>query len=75
MKRKLPVFFYHACVSCGICAQACPVSVLVMNKEGRSGKYRTIFPELVKEGCLGCCLCAASCPMEAIRMEEAADES
>ena len=74
MKKKRPVLDYLNCVSCGICAQACPVSVLGMEKEGKSGKYRNVFPELVREGCLGCGRCAESCPMEAICMEDA-DES
>ena len=71
MTKKRPVFDYLNCVSCGICAQACPVSALGMRKEGKSGKYRNLFPELVKEGCIGCGGCAKSCPMEAVRMEDA----
>ena len=74
MMKKQPVFDYFLCVSCGICAQACPVSALGMSREGKSGKYRNLFPELIREGCTGCGQCARSCPMEIIRMEEA-DES
>ena len=70
MTKKQPVFDYLFCVSCGICAQACPVSVLGMCRKGKSGKYRNIFPELVLEGCIGCGQCARSCPMGIIRMEE-----
>ena len=79
MNRKHPVFDYLNCVSCGICAQACPVSALGMKKEGKSGKYRNVFPELIddsadgRHACIGCSLCARACPMEVIRMEEAAD--
>ena len=73
MSVKLPVFDYPNCVSCGICAQACPVSVLGMKREGRSGKYRNVFPELVRAGCIGCGSCARSCPMDVIRMEEEED--
>ena len=73
MTKKQPGFDYLRCVSCGICAQACPFSVLSMEKEGKSGKYRNVFPEITKEGCVGCGLCARSCPMEAIRMEEIDD--
>ena len=69
MNVKRPVFDYLSCVSCGICAQACPLSVLGMRKEGKSGKYRNMFPELVKEGCIGCGQCARSCPMGIITME------
>ena len=68
--KQQPVFDYLNCTSCGICAQACPVSALEMQKEGKSGKYRNIFPELARPTCIGCGLCARSCPMEVIRMEE-----
>ena len=70
MKKKQPVFDYVLCVSCGICAQACPVSALGMQKEGKAGKYRNVFPEPVKERCTGCGLCARACPMGVITMEE-----
>ena len=74
MRKKQPSFDYLLCVSCGICAQACPVSALGMRREGKSGKYRNVFPELTGEGCIGCGQCARSCPMGVIRMEES-DES
>ena len=38
--RKIPVFDYLNCVSCGICAQACPVSALGMKKEGKSASTK-----------------------------------
>ena len=72
--KKRPAFEYLNCVSCGICAQACPVSALGMRKEGKAGKYRNVFPELVKPTCIGCGLCQRSCPMEAITMEEIQDD-
>ena len=70
MKKKQPRFEYLTCVSCGTCAQACPASALGMRREGQSGKYRNVFPELVNEGCIGCGQCARSCPMGIITMEE-----
>ena len=70
---KRPVFDYVNCVSCGICAQACPVSALGMWKKGKSGKYRNVFPALAADACVGCGRCAKACPMEVIRMEEAGD--
>ena len=72
--KKRPVFDYLNCVSCGICAQACPVSALSMEKEGKSGKYRNLFPEPVSEKCVGCGVCAKACPMGAIEMEESEDD-
>ena len=68
--KKQPVFDYLLCLSCGICAQACPVSALAMKREGKSGKYRNLFPELVEEKCIGCGSCERACPMDAVRMEE-----
>ena len=75
MTKRTPVFDYLNCVSCGICAQSCPVSALAMKQEGKSGKYRNVFPELAPERCIGCGGCARACPMEVIRMEESGDES
>ncbi len=72
--KKMPEFDYLNCVSCGICAQVCPVSALGMKKEGKSGKYRNVFPELVNGNCIGCGTCARSCPMEVIGMKEVAEE-
>ena len=73
--KKQPVFDYVNCVSCGICAQACPVSALSMCKEGKSGKYRNVFQELTGGSCIGCGQCERSCPMEVIRMEETAEDA
>ena len=74
MMKKHPAFSYALCVSCGICAQHCPLSCLTMTREGRQGKYKNVFPELGGDGCTGCGLCEKSCPMDAIRMEEGAEE-
>ncbi len=46
-----------ACISCGACADTCPVSAI---SEG-DGKY------VIDEGaCLECGACAGACPMSAI---------
>lgn len=71
MNRKHPAFDYTDCVSCGICAAACPLSCLAMTKPGKQGKYKNVFPALTENTCIGCGLCAKSCPMDVIRMEEA----
>ena len=73
--KKHPAFDYTDCVSCGICAQACPMSCLTMTREGKQGKYKNVFPELTGEGCVGCGLCMKACPMEVIQMLEPPEES
>lgn len=73
MIRKEPVFVYGACVSCGICAQACPVSCLAMTNVRKQGKYKKPCPEMAGHGCTGCGICAKACPMEAIQMMEKGD--
>ena len=70
MARKHPVFSYEVCVSCGNCAQACPVSCLAMTNVRKQGKKKKPCPEMAEEGCTGCGLCAKACPMDAIRMIE-----
>lgn len=70
MNKKHPVIQYQLCVSCGICAQACPVSCLTMTKAGKQGKYKKAFPALTDAACTGCGLCMKACPMEAVSMEE-----
>lgn len=70
MARKHPVFSYEVCVSCGICAQACPVSCLAMTNVRKQGKYKKPCPEMAEESCIGCGLCAKACPMDAIQMVE-----
>ena len=72
--KKIPEFAYLNCVSCSICAQACPVSAIGMKKEGKSGKYRNVFPELVNDNCIGCGSCARACPMDVIDMKEVTEE-
>ncbi len=45
------------CISCGCCAEGCPVGAI---SEG-DGKY-----VIDQDTCIGCGSCAATCPNEAI---------
>lgn len=75
MAKKQPVFQYGSCVSCGVCAQACPISCIDMRFVRKQGKYLKPCPTLTDADCLGCGLCAKACPMEAISMEEGAENA
>ena len=71
MANKHPEFIYSSCVSCGICAQACPVSCIDMGHARKQGKYMKPCPTLADlSACIGCGMCERSCPMDAIAMKE-----
>lgn len=67
--KKITSFHYENCVSCSICVQACPTGALDLTRQGKSGRYRNLFPELVNDRCIGCALCARNCPMDCINMQ------
>lgn len=53
----MPRFITDQCVSCGACAQICPVSCI---SEG-DGQY-----VIDEDQCIDCGACEAQCPAEAI---------
>jgi len=69
--KKLPVFDFKPCVSCGICVQACPFSCIELSVNGVDA-LKNLYPKVDAETCTGCSLCAKSCPTDAIAMDEAA---
>lgn len=75
MSKQHPAFDVTDCVSCGICAQACPVSAISMTCAGRQGKYRNVFPAVNETVCIGCGLCAKACPMDVIAMHAAEEQA
>jgi len=68
--KKLPVFDFKLCVSCGVCEQACPVSCIALTVNGVDA-HRNLYPAVRAQDCLGCSICSESCPVEAIRLEAA----
>ena len=59
----IPALEPDGCINCGICADRCPIKVMVMEED--KGHE---FPVLNQELCLGCGVCASSCPTGAIIM-------
>jgi electron transport complex protein RnfB len=53
------------CTGCWVCLDACPISVLVPNKEN-NGKVK------VEGSCIDCGLCIPACPIDVISMAEEA---
>lgn len=68
--KKLPKFDFDVCVSCGVCAQACPVSCIELSVNGID-QFRNLYPKVDSSRCSGCSICMKNCPVEAIVMEEA----
>lgn len=49
-----------ACIGCSACVSVCPVSVIVMNDEGKA---------VIEDGCIDCLTCIGACPTGAIASE------
>lgn len=59
----MPALEPDECTNCGICADRCPIKVVVM-EDGEGCE----FPAFNQELCLGCGVCASSCPTGALIM-------
>lgn len=72
--KKYPVFDFEPCISCQMCAEACPVSCIELSVNGKTNgfdKWNNFYPAVDRSKCIGCSMCFNACPMEAIRMAEA----
>ncbi len=54
------------CRGCGLCATACNVSALQMEKGEEKGKRKLVIQEDI---CLGCGACIASCPTDSLGLK------
>ena len=61
----------YRCTACGLCAKACPVSIIqIVRARDESGKP-TPYPERFEYNlleCIVCGLCVEACPFEALTM-------
>ncbi len=61
----------YRCTACGLCAKACPVSIIqIVRAKDESGKP-TPYPERFEYNlleCIVCGLCVEACPFEALTM-------
>lgn len=50
------------CVACGVCANTCPLSAIVM--------VRGLYAQVNEDVCIGCRKCMMVCPASVIEMKE-----
>ncbi len=72
----MPQFNEYLCISCGICAKACPRSLIELRNKGKNDKRVYVACKNKDKGaeakracssaCIGCGKCAKVCPFEAI---------
>ena len=73
----LPEIFEDKCISCGLCAKACPRELIKLIQKDKpvivNCSSKDKGPEVRKicsSGCIGCGLCVKSCPESAITMTD-----
>ena len=66
LEKKRPVFDLSLCVSCAVCAQACPISSIRLDRKGEKDDSN-LYPA-VHGDCTGCGSCERACPMSAIAL-------
>lgn len=54
----------NTCISCGVCAEKCPIDAIVMKDD---------LPEIIKDRCIGCGVCANACPADSLTMRQRAE--
>lgn len=58
------------CKGCGLCADACPKKIVVLQKEKRNKKGYFYAVCTSQEDCISCAMCATMCPDCAIVIEK-----
>lgn len=70
-EKKQPKMDYVQCISCHVCATACPISCIDMKLDAlKNGyaNYNDMMPVVDLAKCIGCGMCEKACPVEAITM-------
>ena len=57
------------CKGCGLCVEACPKKILIINKEKINAKGHSPAEMTDESKCIGCAFCATMCPDCAIKVE------
>ena len=57
------------CKGCGLCVNACPKSILIINKEKINAKGHSPAEMTDESKCIGCAFCATMCPDCIIKVE------
>lgn len=60
----IPSLEIESCVSCGICADKCPINAITMTDQGNGKEVPVVDSEL----CIGCGVCASFCPTDSLTM-------
>ena len=58
------------CKGCGLCVEACPKKILIINKENINAKGHSPAEMTDESKCIGCAFCATMCPDCIIKVEK-----
>ena len=58
------------CKGCGLCVDACPRKILIINKEKINAKGHSPAEMTDESKCIGCAFCATMCPDCIIKVEK-----
>ena len=60
----------NACKGCGLCADACPKKIMILNREKLNAKGYNPATVVDIQSCTACAMCAIICPDSAIKIEK-----
>ncbi len=63
-------FNKQLCKGCGLCVDACPKKIIVLNKNEINAKGYHPAMMTDQESCIACAMCAMMCPDVVIKVEK-----